>query len=80
MSADYLDLHIEFRVNGLYYRVHQKELNTYSYPLESSNLVTDAKTGFIFLGIEIVNGLIRPSKEKRDDLVDSVSNLLEPVS
>jgi len=44
---------------------------------DSKTVIADAKTGFIFLGIEIVNGLIRPSKEKRDDLVDSVSNLLE---
>ncbi len=46
-SVDYLHLHIELRESSVYYRVHQKELNTYPYPLESSNLVTASKSGFI---------------------------------
>ena len=35
---DYLDIHIELRYNCIYYRVHQKPLNMYQYPLYTSNL------------------------------------------
>jgi retron-type reverse transcriptase len=36
----------------------------------------NAKDGFEFLGIEIENGLIRPSKESRDRLVATIKNIL----
>jgi len=45
--VDYLDVHIELRYNCIYYRVHQKPLNTYQYPLYTSNLTPSGKDGFI---------------------------------
>jgi RNA-directed DNA polymerase len=44
---------------------------------EDKTVFSDAKTGFVFLGIEIINGLIRPSKEKREEIVASVGKLLD---
>ena len=43
---------------------------------QSKTDFADAMKGFLFLGIELENGLIRPSKEKRDGLVRSVAELL----
>ena len=43
---------------------------------ESKTQRSTAKKGFEFLGIELCNGLIRPNKDSRDRLINSVSSVL----
>src|SRR5690606_37304893 len=47
IENDFLDVHIKFNGFNFDTKVHQKELNTYSYPHASSNIPNAIKKGFI---------------------------------